>query len=195
MTGPLRGPVRALRAGLLGATSLSLALGAHLAAGGQRPPLTLLLVCAGVLALTAAAATAGRVRLLLLLLLLGAQQVLLHLVLDAGGSAVGCGAVDSHLGHLAEAGRSCAPSAAGTTSAWAMVAAHVLATGATAWLLSRGEQALWALADQVIRVATAGPAPWPRSTAVLLVPPVPTVVAVPGPSPAAPRGPPVAGLS
>ena len=190
---PLRGRVRALRAGVLGTTSLGLALGAHLAAGGHRPSLMLLLVCAGLLAVTAATATAGPVRLRLLLPLLGVQQVLLHLVFDAGARAAGCGAVDPHLGHAAGPLLSCSPSAAGTAAGGSMVLAHVLATLATSWLLVRGERALWALADRVIRAAAARPTTR-RRTAVPLVPATSRVVVVRRLSPAAPRGPPVAVL-
>jgi hypothetical protein len=194
---PLRGRVRALRAGVLGTTSLGLALGAHLAAGGHRPSLMLLLVCAGLLAVTAATATSARVRLPLLLPLLGVQQVLLHLVFDAGARAAGCGAVDPHLGHAAGPLLSCTPSAAGTaagaTAGWSMVLAHGVATLAISWLLVRGERALWALADRVIRAAAARPTTR-RRTIVPLVLATSGVVVGRRLSPAAPRGPPVAVL-
>jgi hypothetical protein len=190
--GPLRGRARALRAGVLGTTALGLALAAHLAGGGHRPPLTLLLVCAGLLGLTAVTATARRVRLRLLLPLLGAQQVLLHLAFDAGAGAAACGAVDPHAGHTAGAVLSCTPGAAAMAMpGWPMTLAHVLAVVLTAWLLVRGERTLWALADRVVRVATAAPAPRRRRAAVLLASRTPTAVRTPARSPAAPRGPPV----
>ncbi|SDR85159.1 hypothetical protein SAMN04488543_0615 [Friedmanniella luteola] len=189
---PLAGPVRALRAGVLGTTSLGLALGGHLAAGGARPALTLLLVCAGLLGLTAVTATARRVRLPLLVPLLGVQQALLHLVFDAGSGAAACGAVDQHAGHAAGAALSCAPgTVAMTMPGWPMTLAHVLATLATAWLLLRGEDALWALADRAVRAAAAAPTRRRPRAVVRRVAPLPALVAVSALSPAAPRGPPV----
>lgn len=190
---PLRGGVRVLRAGVLGTTSLGLALGGHLAAGGHQPPPVLLAVCAGLLGLTAVTATARRVRLPLLLGLLGVQQVLLHLAFDAGAGAAACAGVDPHVGHAAGSALSCGPGGAAATAmpGWPMLLAHVLATAATALLLLRGEQALWALADRVVRAATAAPTVR-RPRAVLpraLRPTAALATAVL--SPAAPRGPPV----
>lgn len=189
---PLRGGVRVLRAGVLGGASLGLALAGHLAGGGHRPPLALLAVCAALLGLTAVTATARRVRLVVLLPVLGVQQVLLHLAFGAGAGTAGCGAVDPHAGHVAGAVLSCAPG--GTAMAmpgWPMTAAHVLATAATAWLLLRGERTLWALADRVVRAATAAPAPRRRRAVALVVSPAAVLALVAPLSPAAPRGPPV----
>ncbi|GAA1427152.1 hypothetical protein GCM10009616_03520 [Microlunatus lacustris] len=190
---PLRGRVRVLRAGVLGTSSLGLALADQLAAGGHAPPPALLAVCAGLLGLTAVTATARRVRLPLLLGLLGGQQVLLHLALDAGAGAATCGGVDPHVGHAAGAVLRCAPgdSAAMAMPGWPMLLAHLLAAAATALLLLRGEQALWALADRVVRAATAAPSARRPRAAVLRAPRPRTVVAVAPLSPAAPRGPPV----
>ena len=190
--GPLRGRVRLLRAGVLGGTSLGLALTGHLAGGGHQPPLALLVVCAALLGLTALTATARRVRLVVLLPLLGVQQALLHLAFDAGATAAGCGAVDPHAGHAAGAVLGCAPGAtAMSMPGWPMTAAHVVATVLTAWLLVRGERTLWALADRVVRAATAAPSPRRHPVDDLLVR-VPAALAATSPlSRAAPRGPPV----
>lgn len=190
---PLRGRLRVLRAGVLGATSLGLALGGHLAAGGHAPPPALLAVCAGLLGLTAVTATARRVRLPLLVGLLGVQQVLLHLAFDAGAGAAACGGVDPHVGHTAGSVLSCAPGGTATMAmpGWPMLLAHVLATAATALLLLRGEQALWALADRVVRAATAAPTARRPRASVLQVSRPTAALAVAPLSPAAPRGPPV----
>ena len=193
---PLRGTSRAVRAAALGTASLVLAVGAHLLGGGALPGAGLLVLTAALLGLVAVTATARRVRLRLLLPLLTVEQVLLHALFDAGsGSGPSCVAVGAaHAGHHAGEALLCTPGAAGTAMAmpsWPMLAAHLLATAATTWVLLRGEAAVWSLADRVVRAASPALSPWPAS-------PAPALLTAPARRPsrrpsrtAAPRGPPL----
>lgn len=162
---PTAGWARIVRVAVLGSASLVLAALAHLLGGGALPSLASslpLLLFAGTVA---ALVTARRCRLPVLLPILGAGQVLLHLLFEASSRASGAGASTvsaAHTGHeLCPAGLA----AAAQPPSWLMLAGHVLATALTAWVLARGEAALWRLADLFIRAArpqlTARPASLP----------------------------------
>ena len=193
---PLRGARRVLRSAVLGAASLALAVGAHVAGGGTAPGAGLLLLTAVLVGLVALTATARRVRLTWLAPLLGLEQALLHALFQAAGSTgVVCTAATSagHVGHHADAALACIPAGGSATMAmpdWPMLLAHLLATLATAWVLVRGESALWSLAERVVRAASARPR-------VLRLPRAVVEVRAARPRPhrrprgtAAPRGPP-----
>lgn len=160
---PLRGSWRSVRAAVLGGTSMLLATGAHVLAGGRLPSAGVLLVLAFLVGLTAVTVTARRCRFAVLLAVLGVEQLLLHEVFDAAAmTSTGCtpplAVHDSVMaGCLAgmHAIGSGATAAAGTGSGLWMPAAHVAATLATAWLLARGERCLWRLCDRAFRTATA----------------------------------------
>ena len=192
---PLRGTSRAVRAAALGTASLGLAVGAHLLGGGTLPGAGLLALTAALLGLVAVTATARRVRARLLLPLLAVEQVLLHVLLEAGsGTGPSCVAVGAaHAGHHAGNTLLCTPGAADTAMAmpsWPMLVAHLLATAATTWVLLRGEDALWSLTDRVVRAASPTLRPWPVSPApALLTAPARRPLSRPSRT-AAPRGPP-----
>lgn len=172
---PLRGARRVLRSAVLGSASLALAVGAHVAGGGAAPGAGLLLLTAALVGLVALTATARRVRLTWLAPLLGLEQALLHALFQAlGSTAVLCTAATSagHAGHHADAALACVPAAGSATMTmpdWPMLLAHLLATLATAWLLVRGESALWSLAERVVRAATARPGALRLPRAVVVV--------------------------
>ena len=172
---PLQGARRVLRSAVLGAATLMLAVGALVAGGGVLPGAGLLLLTAALVGLVALTATARRVRLTWLAPLLGLEQALLHALFQAAGSAGAvCTAATSagHAGHHADAALTCVPaagSAAMTMPDGPMLLAHLLATVATAWVLVRGESALWSLAEQVVRAASARPRALRPARAVVVV--------------------------
>ncbi|MGZ4614787.1 MAG: hypothetical protein ACXV4A_04445 [Actinomycetes bacterium] len=122
---PMSGTARWARGATVGSSATGLALAGHLLGGGVTPPVLPLLVLAA-LAVASSIGLSGRRWSLppLLGVLLGAQ-VSFHVVFD--------GAAPSHrhavVGHVMT----------GHTLGWQMVAAHLLATLATALLLRRGE--------------------------------------------------------
>jgi hypothetical protein len=175
---PLRGARRVLRSAVLGSASLALAVGAHVAGGGAAPGSGMLLLSAALVGLVALPATARRVRLGWLAPLLGLEQALLHALFQAAGSAV-CTAPAAtgagHPGHHADAALACLPAAGSATMTMPdgpMLLAHLLATLATAWVLVRGESALWSLAERVVRAAVARPGVL-RAAVAVPVPPAP----------------------
>ena len=168
---PSRGPVRLVRAGILGAVAFLLAAGAHLAGGGGLPGLPVLVFLALMTAPILLWVTARRCRLPRVLTALGVEQVLLHAAFSVTTGAAACGdaarvtatghhtvamtVVPCHLVGPSGAG----PMPAGGLSSgvmahamgsWPMLVAHVVATLLTAVVLARGEAALWALADRVV---------------------------------------------
>jgi hypothetical protein len=171
---PLRGTRRALRAAVLGWASLALAVGAHLVGGGTAPGTGLLLLSAALLGLVAVTATARRVRWAWLAPLLGLEQVLLHVLFQAAAGSSSCTAAPvGHPGHHADAVLACAPTVTGATMAmpdWPMLLAHVLATAATAWVLGRGESALWSLAERIVRAVAVRPRSLRRTREAAVVP-------------------------
>lgn len=144
------GPAHLARAGVLGTTALALAVGGHVAAGGEAPGLlglTVLavLTCAAVLVLTL-----RRLGVVALVGSLGILQLALHVGLifaSAGGTAtvVGGSAHGGHHQHVA-----LAVTGAGSSSHdLAMTLAHVVATLLTALLLARAESLAWLAASIV----------------------------------------------
>ena len=87
---PARGAIRAVRVGLLGTTSMTLATTAHLMGGGPLPPVGVLIVSGLLVGLVAVTATARRCRLRVLVALLAVEQVLLHWLFTAAAAMGGC---------------------------------------------------------------------------------------------------------
>ena len=148
-----RTPFHLLRAGAVSTVILTLAAGAHLAAGGELPTPAIMLAVLSLTALGSTTATRLRLGFPALAALLGGGQVALHEVFTAfssSGTAAGSGPAASHVSHVAGPGF-LTPAAdhlagAAATAAPLMLAAHVLATLGSALLLAKGEAALWALA-------------------------------------------------
>jgi hypothetical protein len=149
MCAPTRGATRWARAAAFGVGVLTIAAGAHVAGGDALPSLTVLALLAIPVTVAAFALTSRRCGLALLLGSMAAAQVLLHQTLmalatpvpgDMPGqmSATSASAMGGHAMAQAE-GRS-----------FTMTAAHVVATVVTAWLLARGEQALWQLVSRLL---------------------------------------------
>ena len=148
-----RTPFHLLRATAVATVILTLAAGAHLAAGGALPTPAIMLAVLSLTALGSTTATRLRLGFPALAALLGGGQVALHEVFTAfssSGTAAGSGPAASHVSHVAGPGF-LTPAAdhlagAAATAAPLMLAAHVLATLGSALLLAKGEAALWALA-------------------------------------------------
>jgi hypothetical protein len=104
----------------------------------------------------------------MLLAVLGAEQLILHALLDSSGPVVACAEPALHGGMVCLPVTGPAAVAVGHPLSLVMLAAHVLATVLIAWLLARGEAALWRLADRVLRAATAAVTPWPSAAPRLL---------------------------
>ena len=96
---PARGAVRAVRVGLLGTASMTLATTAHLMGGGPLPPVGVLIVSGLLVGLVAVTATARRCRLRVLVALLAVEQVLLHWLFAAAAAMGGCDAGPLAAGH------------------------------------------------------------------------------------------------
>lgn len=193
-TSPVRGTGRAIRAGVLGGTSMLLAGGAHLMGGGVLPAPGVLVVVAALVGLTAVTITGRRCRLPLLLGVLGLQQVLLHHLFDlvSASSAIEAACRTSGPHHLMAHG--CWSASATTSSAgemgWLMVTAHAGAVLATAALLARGEAWFWRVADRIVAAAADQPSSWPTRPRAFVVPALHLVSLDLAYAPAAPRGPP-----
>jgi hypothetical protein len=170
MRTPTRGAVRVARAVAFGVAVLTIAAGAHVAAGGVLPSVTILALLAVPVTVVAVALTGRRCGPVLLVGSMAAAQVLLHQTLvalttqvpgDMAGqmSAASTSAMDGH--------------AIAHTDGWSvtMTAAHVVATLVTALLLARGEQALWQLVSRLLPTLACIPrllACGPRQALVLL---------------------------
>lgn len=155
-----RAPFHALRSAMGGLTVLSLAAGAHTLAGGQLPSPGILLALLALTGLAATTATRLKLNLPALAGLLGAGQLVLHEAFTAfsapalspapAGAAAGpTGDLGHHAGPLSlPAGLDGPLAASGLDSGLSvmMLAGHALATLVCAFLLARGESALWALA-------------------------------------------------
>lgn len=158
---PTRGLLRALRAASLGAVGFTLALVAHLAAGGAAPGSALLLPLAGLIALAAVLLTGAQLSLVRVGISLSAMQVFLHQALMWLDSQAGCqmagvsaagGMPMSHGSQPMNACAAAAHSVAGQGSMLAsttMLGAHVAATAVMVGLLGYGEKVLWFLAGCV----------------------------------------------
>ena len=148
-----RTPFHLLRATAVATVILTLAAGAHLAAGGALPAPAIMLAALSLTALGSTAATRLRLGFPALAALLGGGQLALHEVFSAfssPGTNPGSGTATPHESHLAGAGI-LAPAVdhlagAAATAGPLMLSAHILATLASALLLAKGEAALWALA-------------------------------------------------
>jgi len=179
--GPLTGWSRLLRVAVLGSAGMLLATGAHLMGGGRLPSAGLLLVTTFLVGLLAVTATARRLRLRLLLPLLAAEQTALHLLFVAADSGAACHPAAAHGAHLAGTAGGCAPAHPMTMAApgWSMWLSHLAAATLTAWVLTRAEAALWALADRVVEVATVEPGTRPsRRRSLPTTSPFPAMVVV-----------------
>lgn len=184
------GWVRLARGAILGGSSLLLATGAHMVAGGRLPGGGLLALTGVALALVAVSLTTRRVRFVPLVAVLGVEQVLLHLLFHAAGTAASCAAV-AMPGHAMTTSTVCSGGGATSSAGWSMLVAHVFAVVATAWLLARGERWLWRMVDRAHAYATVRPTR--RRLPRLVVAPAgdPEHAGV-GWLTAGPRGPPVA---
>jgi hypothetical protein len=148
----LRGPLRLFRAALVTSLAVSLAVAGHLLGGGQLPDIGTVAVTAAVLLAPAAWLARRQLSFAVLFGVLGAGQLTLHTAFAAFSPGASClpqlsVAPLTHYGH---AGLNCTAametvSMDGGANSPAMLAGHLLATLATAWLLRRGEAALWQL--------------------------------------------------
>jgi hypothetical protein len=160
MSDPATGWLRVVRAAVLGSVAFTLALSAHVVAGGQPPSMTVCLVltmaCGGV----SIGVTSGRLGLAAITTTLGVFQLGLHYCLMWLASA-GCGA-GPHVGvapmrmHGGPAQMlTCVPMTAEAMASTAhvstalMLGAHAIATVATAWVLAHGERVMWLLVSAV----------------------------------------------
>ena len=165
------GPVRLLRICALTAASMALAVGAHAAGGGRLPGAGgLLLLSAGV-ALVAGVLTSVRLRGPVLVGVVGIGQWLLHHALMAlsglGGPAQTLTVHAQHGSMTIHADGSAATMGLGhgAGDSATMLGWHVVATVLTAWLLARGEAALWRV---VTRLVSPRPGRRPRVTGRVL---------------------------
>ena len=148
-----RAPFHALRSALVSLTILTLAAGAHTLGGGQLPEAGILLALLALTGLASTTATRLKLNLPALAGLLGAGQLALHgafAVFSApapAGAVTGPGdAAPHHAGPVPLPAGAHSPLAAPETDSLLMLAGHALATLLCAFLLARGEAALWSLA-------------------------------------------------
>ncbi|MFE5838281.1 hypothetical protein [Arthrobacter sp. NPDC056493] len=159
----LRGPLRLFRAALVTAVAVSLAVAGHVLGGGQLPDTGILAVAAAFLLAPAGWLARRQLSFPALFGLLGSGQLTLHTAFTAFSPGASClpqlplpqlqlaqlplpGGL-THYGHVGPdctAAMESMPMSDGANSP-AMLAGHVLATLATAWLTRRGEAALWQL--------------------------------------------------
>ncbi|MFJ5700538.1 hypothetical protein [Arthrobacter sp. NPDC093139] len=150
-----RASFRLFRTGLIGSVVLGLATGGHLAGGGQLPPAAVLAALYAVTMVPVAALTRFRLSFPALTGLIGATQIWLHWALSAlsagASAAVPQAQLSGHASHAPAAlGHKTVTLAVAAHSAvpdGLMLAAHAVATLATALVLARGERALGVLAD------------------------------------------------
>ncbi|WP_411375507.1 hypothetical protein ACLH0K_03675 [Arthrobacter sp. MPF02] len=182
-----RTPFHLVRSSALAGVILTLAAGAHVAGGGQLPAPGILLAVLALTALVSTAATRLRLSFPAIGALLGAGQLALHELFSMLSTpALAAGPAAPHHGHqhggalpeLVFVAGHTAPAESGP--AQLMLAAHLLATLASAFLLAKGEDALWALAAW-LRPLTG----LPRATTPDAVPPVSAIF----PPAAPPRSP------
>jgi hypothetical protein len=157
----LTGRWRLTRVGVLGTTSLGLAVMAHSAGGGHLPQPGVLVVAAVLLGLVAVPLTARRRQTPGLIALIAVEQVLLHMTFTTAVVAgVKPGQLISggpHHGTIDAISPAAAHHGAVLVPDWQMLVFHGLAVLATAWLLARGEAWLWRTADRVVRAAFVAP--------------------------------------
>jgi hypothetical protein len=168
----LRGPLRLFRAALVTSLAVSLASAGHVLGGGQLPDIGTVAVTAAVLLAPAAWLARRQLSFAVLFGVLGAGQLTLHTAFAAFSPGASClphlslapplaqlpfaqlsgglTAAAGGLTHYGHARLNCTAametvSMDGGANSPAMLAGHLLATLATAWLLRRGEAALWQL--------------------------------------------------
>jgi len=174
---PTRGLLRGLRASSLSLVGFTLALVAHLTAGGSVPGPAMLLLLAGFVGLAAVLLTRTRLTPLRVVMSLSAMQVGLHEAFMRLGPQAGCPltggsmAGGMQMGYEGQTMDACATELAHAVLAQGsvltgatMIGAHLTATAVMAGLLAYGEQALWFLAGCVrparwLRVAAPEPPP------------------------------------
>jgi len=159
----LRGPLRLFRAALVTSLAVALAVAGHMLGGGQLPDVTTLAGTAAALLAPTAWLARRQLSFATLSGVLGAGQLMLHTAFTALSPGASCLPqlplaqlplaqlpLAGSLAHGGHAGLDCTaamdnmPMGDGGISP-AMLAGHVLATLATAWLLRSGEAALWQL--------------------------------------------------
>ncbi|MDQ1056687.1 hypothetical protein QFZ23_000588 [Arthrobacter globiformis] len=159
----LRAPLRLFRAALVTLMSVSLAAAGHVLGGGQLPDIVTLAVTAVLLLGPAAWLARRELSFSVLFGVLGAGQLTLHAAFTAFSPGASClprlplaqlpGSLAPLAGGLTHGGHadlSCTaametmPMDEGANSP-AVLAGHLLAMLATAWLMRRGEAALWQL--------------------------------------------------
>jgi hypothetical protein len=166
---PTTGRSRLLRGTVLGLASMMLACGAHLWAGGHLPDVAVLAILGAIVGSTAVVLTGRRCNFAVLLAALAVEQPLLHYALTETTRCVDAPAfAGSHAGARAlvchpAAGLTADVAASGPAPHAPMLAAHIIATLLTAWMLASGEALLWRLADRVIGAANRTAGPWPQS--------------------------------
>ena len=144
-----RASYRLLRTGLITSTIVGLAAGGHVAGGGSLPQPAILLALCALTVLPVSVLTKFRLSFPVLTGLLGAGQAWLHWAFNAFSTSVPAGSpvASGHAQHSAMLPVGAFGSAASAPAGdWQMLAAHAVATVVTAFVLARGEQALWALA-------------------------------------------------
>ncbi|MDZ4091655.1 MAG: hypothetical protein U1D68_10675 [Arthrobacter sp.] len=168
-----RAPFHALRSAMVALTVLSLAAGAHTLAGGQLPSPGILLALLALTGLASTTATRLKLNLPALAGLLGAGQFVLHEAFTAFSAPTVPGPAGDPAHHAVPvplpAGADSPLAASGPDPGLSllMLAGHALATLLCAFLLARGEAALWSLAA------------WLRPLLRLPAPAMPDAVAVP----------------
>jgi hypothetical protein len=153
----LRGPLRLFRAALVTSLAVSLAVAGHMLGGGQLPDIATLAGSAAVLLAPAAWLARRQLSVATLFGVLGAGQFMTHTAFTALSPGASClpqlplfqlpltGSVaHGHAGGSCSAAMDSMPMGDGNDSP-AMLAGHLMATLATAWLLRSGEAALWQL--------------------------------------------------
>ena len=146
-----RASFRLLRTGLIGSTILGLAAGGHLAGGGSLPEPAILVALCALTVLPVSVLTKFRLSMPVLAGLLGAGQpgCTGPSTLSPARRLQPARLMSGHAHHTpvpALDSFGAAPPAHAAAGDWQMFAAHAVATLATAVVLARGEQALWALA-------------------------------------------------
>jgi hypothetical protein len=147
--------LRRSRAAVFAGTVASLAIAAHAAAGGGRPNLGTVLVVTALIAIAASAFVGRRNSAFAVAGALAGAQLSMHLILDAA---------PAHHD----------PSAAPMASGWAMLAAHVIATGHTAVLMATADHLLsaaWAAVRAILHVVRPFVLTPPVTSTVRPVPP------------------------
>ncbi|TLM87180.1 hypothetical protein [Pseudarthrobacter sp. NamE5] len=149
-----RTPFHLLRASALSTVILTLAAGAHLAGGGALPQPVIMLAMLALTALAGTTATRLKLGFPAMAALLGGGQLVLHKVFTGFSAPPVTALPGSNLIHEGHHSGSAvlAPMVdhlygAGAGSGPLMLAAHVTATLGSAFMLAKGEDALWALAN------------------------------------------------